>query len=192
MVAYSYWQYFLAIEADFAATARYVEICEDNFKTYSVEYAKHLLASASEIDVLCKILCKKLDPNASRGSISEYRACIATETSLHTEKVLVRRYNIELKPWEAWSRGSNPNWWSSYNKVKHQRDQHYSEANLENSLNSVAALFALVLYVHKAEQSDAQLEPLPQLLGREREPGALMLEGGYEVPDFRNPNSGEI
>ena len=64
MPAYSYWQYFLAIEADFAATARYVEICQDNFDTYSVEYAKLLLASSSETDVLCKVLCKELDPDA--------------------------------------------------------------------------------------------------------------------------------
>ena len=39
MLAYSYWQYFLAIEDDFASTARYVEIYPDNFRTYSVEYA---------------------------------------------------------------------------------------------------------------------------------------------------------
>ena len=143
MVAYSYWQYFLAIEADFAATARYVEICQDNFKTYSVEYAKLLLASASEIDVLCKLLCKKLDPDAKRCNINDYRACIAAWTQLHTEKVLVRRYNIELKPWGNWSENSNPKWWSSYTNVKHHRDQYYSEANLENCLNSIAALFAL-------------------------------------------------
>lgn len=190
MVAYSYWQYFLTIEADFAATARYVEVCKANFKTYPVEYAKLLLASASEIDVLCKVLCKKLDADAGRSNIDEYRACITDWTRLHTEKVLVRRYNIELKPWKAWSKKSNPKWWSSYNKVKHQRNQYYSEANLQNCLNSVAALFTLVIYVHKAEQSDARLEPRPQLLGREREPGLLMLENGYDVPDFRNPNSG--
>ena len=162
MVAYSYWQYFLTIEADFAATARYVEICQANFKTYSVEYAKLLLASASEIDVLCKLLCKKLEPDASRSNIDEYRASITARTQLHTEKVSVRRYNIELKPWETWSENLNPKWWSSYNKVKHRRDQYYSEANLENCLNSVAALFALVIYVHKAEQSDALLEPPPR------------------------------
>ena len=187
MAAYPYWQYFLTIESDFAATARYVEICTENFKTYSVEYAKLLLAAASEVDVLCKLLCENLDPSASRDNINHYCACIAPRTDLHAEKVLIRRYDIELEPWAAWAGNSNPPWWRSYNNVKHQRDQFYPEANLENCINSVAALFVLVIYLHKADGSNARLEPYPQLLGREDEPGSLMLESDYTVPDFKTP-----
>ena len=185
MTSYPYWQYFLAIEADFAATTRYVEICSDNYNTYSIEYAKLLLASASEIDVLCKLLCEKLDPNARRTNIDDYRKCIVSHTALSDEKILVRRYTIELEPWKKWKEICNPLWWRSYNNVKHQRNQHYAEANLENCINSVAALFILVIYLHKAEQSNARLEPRPQLLGREREPGFMLLEDGYTVPDFQ-------
>ena len=57
MAAYRYWQHFLALEADFAATSRYVEFAEPNFKTYSTEFTKLLLAIGSEVDVLCKIIC---------------------------------------------------------------------------------------------------------------------------------------
>ncbi|MFN5064823.1 MAG: hypothetical protein ACK4V0_04715 [Aphanizomenon sp.] len=185
MTSYPYWQYFLAIEADFAATTRYVEICSDNYKTYSVEYAKLLLASASEIDVVCKILCKKLDTTANPGNMDDYRNCIVRHTALSDEKVLVRRYNIELEPWKTWKGTCNPPWWSNYNKVKHQRNQYYTEANLKNCINSVAALFILVIYLHKAERSNARLEPRPELLGRESEPGFMLLEDGYTVPDFR-------
>ncbi len=188
MSTYSYWQYFLAIEADFAATARYVEICPDNFKTYSVEYAKLLLASASEIDVLCKLLCEQLDPNAKRRDINDYRACIAPRAAeLPNEKVLLRRYSIELKPWEAWAGSKNPEWWKSYNNVKHHRDKFYSEAKLKNCLDSVAALFILVIYLHKAQNSNAELAPMPQLIGREMEPSHMLYEDSYTVPDFKTP-----
>jgi hypothetical protein len=34
-----YWQFFIALESDLDDTTRYVECCEDNFKTYSVAFA---------------------------------------------------------------------------------------------------------------------------------------------------------
>ena len=58
MATYGYWQHFLALEADFAATSRYVEFSKENFGTYSVEYAKLLLAICSDVDVLCKVICE--------------------------------------------------------------------------------------------------------------------------------------
>lgn len=65
MGTYRYWQHFLALEADFAVTSRYVEFSQQNFATFSIEYAKLLLAIGSEVDVLCKIICEKLD-NAAK------------------------------------------------------------------------------------------------------------------------------
>ena len=64
MGTYRYWQHFLALEADFAATSRYVEFAQQNFATFSIEYAKLLLAIGSEVDVLCKIICEKIDSAA--------------------------------------------------------------------------------------------------------------------------------
>ena len=80
--------------------------------------------------------------------------------------------------------GKNPSWWRSYNDVKHQRDLHFAEANLENCTNAIAGLFEIVLYCHKAEKSTNSLEPYPVLLGRDKGPGHLLLEEGYEVAPF--------
>lgn len=184
MTTYHPWQYFLILESDLADTARYVEFSESNFTTYSPEFAKILLAACSEIDVLCKQLCQKLNPDADRGNIHAYRACISPICPLHEEEVLLRRYDLDRRPWSEWEHGSNPGWWTSYNNVKHHRDSHYEDANLENTIDAVAALFVLVLYVHKAESSNARLEPYPRIVGREREPGSFLLEAGYTIPDF--------
>ena len=54
-----YWQYFAALEADLAATARFVELASANMACYSVEFARILLTAGSEIDVLCKVLCQE-------------------------------------------------------------------------------------------------------------------------------------
>lgn len=184
MATYRYWQHFLALESDFASTARYVEFSLDNFKTFSVEYAKLLLATGSEVDVLCKIICQMIDSAAKREKIDDYRTCIAAHSQIATEKVLIRRYNLDSDPWSSWATGKNPAWWGSYNKVKHQRNVHFHEANLENCLNAIAGLFVVVLYCHKAEKSSDLLEPYPVLLGREREPEHLLTESGYDVPNF--------
>jgi hypothetical protein len=181
---YGYWRHFLALEADFAATARYVEFSQNNFQTFSIEYAKLLLAIGSEVDVLCKVICEKIDSAAKRRNIEDYRNCIMAHCQIATEEVLIRRYNLTFKPWESWMHGRNPPWWTSYNNVKHQRDIRFHEANLENCLNAISGLFVIVLYCHKAAKSSSSLYPCPLLLGRDKEPGHLLLEAGYVVPDF--------
>ncbi|HJS66360.1 MAG TPA: hypothetical protein VJ760_03410 [Nitrospiraceae bacterium] len=184
MRAYHYWQHFLALESDFAATSRYVQFSNRNFATFSIEYAKLLLAIGSEVDVLCKIMCEKIESTAKRGNIDDYRACIAAHTKIATEEVLIRRHNLTFKPWDAWLHSKNPAWWQSYNNVKHQRDMYFEEANFENCANAISGLFVAVLYCHKAEKSSEALEPYPVLLGREKEPGHFLLEEGYSVPAF--------
>lgn len=181
---YQYWQHFLALEADFSATVRYVEFAKENFKTFSVEYSKLLLAVSSEIDVLCKIICEKLDSNAKKQNIDDYRACITAHTQIATEEVLINRYGLTFKPWADWGKGKNPAWWKSYNNVKHQRDLYFSEANLENCSNAISGLFVIVLYCHKAEKSTVSLRPQPVLLNRQHEPCYLMTEDDYHVADF--------
>jgi len=52
-MSFPHWQYFIAIESDLENTARYVEVAEDNFGTYSVEYSRILLSASSEIDPKC-------------------------------------------------------------------------------------------------------------------------------------------
>lgn len=66
MGTYRYWQHFLALEADFAGTSRFVEFAQQNFATFSIEYAKLLLAIGSEVDVLCKIVCERIDSSKAR------------------------------------------------------------------------------------------------------------------------------
>jgi len=185
MGTYRYWQHFLALESDFAATSRYVEFSKGNFGTYSVEYAKLLLAIGSEVDVLCKIICREIDSAAKRKTIDDYRRCLTGHTSIASEEVLIRRYNLTFTPWDNWSRDNNPAWWKAYNDVKHERDSHFADASLENCANAISGLFAVVLYCRKAEGAEVgALRPLPVLLGREQEPAGLMLESDYYVPDF--------
>jgi hypothetical protein len=185
MSVYKSWQYFLTVEADFAATARFVEIADANLDTYSAEYCSILLACGSEVDVACKRLCRAKSAGSHAANINDYRSEICGALPLlHTSKVLVPRYGRVQTPWSAWSGASNPVWWYAYNKVKHERDSHFNLATLRNVLDAVAALFVIVLYAHNAEGSIEFLQPAPQLMHLEEEPGTLALESDYKLPGF--------
>jgi hypothetical protein len=163
-MSFPFWQYFIAIESDLEKTARYVEMTEANFGTYSVEYAHILLSAASEVDVISKLLCQELEPNWSPQKINEYQECILSQyPNFHSFEVLVPRYGLKRKPWEAWERGETPMWWKSHNKVKHERSDYFTEANLENTLDAVSGLYCLVLAYHQP-RGLWKATPLPKLL----------------------------
>jgi len=164
-----HWNYFLALERDLESVSRYIEFCADNLNTYSIELAHLLLSAASEVDTLAKCICTLLDPNAKAENINHYRGIIkASEDSetypffikgnqpvvadkhrhrLSELRVYVPRYNLECIPWESWATDKNPDWWHSYNKVKHERSRHFNKATLKNALEALSALLAMN-YVH--------------------------------------------
>ncbi|QNH19166.1 hypothetical protein HEP73_00052 [Xanthomonas sp. GW] len=146
-----HWNYFLALERDLETAARYVEFAEANMTTYSIEFAHLLFAAASEADVVAKLLCKCVAVDMPRGNIDQYRAALAQNLpEIISTKVLVPRYGLTLSPWSNWANEKNPDWWRSYNNVKHERDSHYAEATLKNALNSLAGLMVLVLHQYSS------------------------------------------
>ena len=148
----THWNYFLALEADLEVCSRYVDFSADNFNVFSIEFAKILQASSSEIDVVAKILCKKIASGERRRNIDDYRNVILSKYSKFSEVELkIERYCLNFTPWSEWKNGNNPSWWKSYNNVKHERDRYFSEASLENVLNSMAGLMCILLYCFSLE-----------------------------------------
>ena len=145
-----HWNYLLALEQDLIKVARFIEFTKDNFNTYSIELAHLLLAASSEVDVVLKALCNIKKPDVNHQTICHYKNTIKAELSgLINDKCYIHRYGLELEPWSIWNGNENPIWWQSYNNVKHQRDKHFSEANLENTLNAMAGLSLVVLYYYR-------------------------------------------
>jgi hypothetical protein len=66
----------------------------------------------------------------------------------------------------------NPPWWTNHNKVKHERNKYYLEANLGNVLLSAAGLLIILTYYHQPELS---AHPSPLFLRR------------FNVVKFRHP-----
>ena len=170
-----HWNYFIALEQDLIKVSRFIEFLQENFNTYSIELAHLLLATSSEIDVVLKALCNMKKSEKDHKNINHYKETIGTELpDLINEKTFIPRYGLELQPWTKWNNKDNPLWWGSYNNVKHNRDEHFKEANLKNTLNSVAALSLVVLYyyreifseesAHTFKQVTKKLQPKPSLV----------------------------
>jgi hypothetical protein len=178
-----HWNYFIALERDLEVISRYVEFCPQNFEVYSIEFAHLLFAAASEVDVIAKLLCRRLKPTAKRKNINHYRAVLlAAFPYLTTTQLLVPRYGLTLTPWDAWAPRNNPLWWDAYNSVKHERDTHFDKATLKHALNALSALLILTNFHYSYELAPARKSRLlPSDISQELQPEStlLLFEGDY-------------
>lgn len=159
-----HWNYFLALDDDIVRLARYLELTNDNFGAYSLELARILSTAAAEVDVVAKLLCKKLNPASTARCITDYtREITAVYPDIASAEANIPKFGLTLHPWEQWEKQGIPLWWTANNKVKHHRHTHFSEANLKHALNAVAGLFILLLYFYYDEAHHAQLSPDPML-----------------------------
>lgn len=148
-----HWNHFLALQEDFGTCARYVEPSTDNDETFSIEFARLLMAATQEIDVVLKMLCALLDATSNASKINPYEKVIQRHLpELKDATICVPRYGRVLKPWQDWSIDSPPAWWTANNKVKHKRNEHFRRANLGNTLLALSALLSVILYYHRHER----------------------------------------
>lgn len=161
-----HWNYFLALEKDLENLSRYVEFSRSNFDCYSLEMARILLASASEVDVVAKQLCQNINSASSADNIHQYRNEIKIMyPQISDFEVKITRYGLTLTPWSNWNEDQGvPIWWTANNKVKHHRNIDFKEANLKNVLNAVSGLFVITLYYYKEQAENAKLIPVQSLL----------------------------
>jgi hypothetical protein len=159
-----HWNYLLALDADTAVVARYVEFNPANYNTYSIELARLLMAAAAEVDVVAKIACSRVNPATTAGNIEEYRLeLVPARPNLPGYPIQINRFGLDFEPWINWSTGTHPDWWRAYNAVKHERNNEYAQANLKNALNAVAGLYVMLIYAFPDEARAGSLAPMPGL-----------------------------
>lgn len=159
-----HWNYFLALEEDVLKLSRYIEFAPKNMKTYSLEMARILLATASEVDVVAKLLVKLLDPASKADKIDGYRLVIKKGApEISTSRVAMPRFGLNFTPWDNWQGDTNPDWWRDHNAVKHRRNEKFASANLTNVLNALAGLFVL-LVIYGKQKGLKEYRPAPHIV----------------------------
>ncbi len=149
---YPHWQFFESLDDDLLSLSRIIDFSKENFGTHSVHLTRMYLSVCSEVDVVSKLLCSRVAPNEKARTIDEYRSVLTGfYPKLYEVKVAMPAHDIEFQPWIDWASDVNPSWWTNHNKVKHERDKHYREANLGNVLLSAAGLLIILAYYHQSE-----------------------------------------
>ena len=159
------WPFYMRLEKDFIEALNYVEFSEDNYATYSVEFERLLLSICSEIDVLCKLLCREIDPAQSPSKFFDYAAILCGFNDFTSSKVYFEKTGIEVTPFFTMTPQNSPSWWQAYNKVKHTRteNKNYKKGNLENVFMSLSALYILNrFYCKMISTSRLNNEPNPR------------------------------
>ena len=173
-----HWMYYLALERDFLGVERYISFdFGDNYlydshevkdfgnsKTFSNEFIKQYQAICSEVDVILKGICKELE-GVDADTMPKYTNVVLEHWSDLPEQK-VKMYDIELQPFKNWASESqsqyrSPDWWSSYNQVKHERLGNFKKANLKNVANALAGLYILESYFVRFIGNRDDVEDVP-------------------------------
>jgi hypothetical protein len=116
--------------------------------------------TSSEIDVICKQICREINSEGTASTIHGYFNEITSNyENFVSFEVNVPKFGLTLTPWIDWDVNKAPLWWSANNKVKHHRHSHFQEGNLKHLLNSFSALFVANLYLYKVEAEQSELSP---------------------------------
>ena len=152
----NFWRFYLLTEDKFVKSLSYVELCEENYGTYSIEFVSQLREIGSEIDIIMKEICEF--GQTERKTITDYAPRIF-ELYPNIKNQVVNGKALKIKPFENWC-SSRPAkslvWWDAYNSVKHGRIENFSFAKMGNVFNALGALFILNNYLLKkiAEDTD--------------------------------------
>ncbi len=159
-----HWSYYLVLEKDFLDTERYISFdLGDNYLydshtihdygnsgAFSNEFVKQYQAICSEVDVVLKTICKELS-GITENNMPAYTDLVLKKWETLSEQK-VRMNTIELQPFKNWKPSlsySAPDWWTPYNRVKHERLENFRKANLKNVMNALAGLYTLESYLVK-------------------------------------------
>jgi len=162
-----FWSIYNQIEKEFKELSYFIYIDRKQLKTYSVKIAELILRVVSECENISSEICKieKIKFKDKKGHIrksvyfNEYVDRLNDIFNLEDKLVNPIYENIDqnafyskLIPFRKEKRRVDGkekeilSWYYSYNKIKHDRVKNYKEANLENLINGLAALFLLNIY----------------------------------------------
>ena len=153
----NYWRYYRMLENKFLSTANYVEISQANQSTYSNEYALLLQSIGAELDNFFKVYCGF--NLTDRKNIADYAAVVLTDfPAITTTQIQVMDTDMTVMPFAGWNTNTpaqSLSWWLAFDHIKHNRVGNFPEANQENVLNMLAALYLLeVRMFTKATKDD--------------------------------------
>lgn len=160
----NHWTYYEMLESKFINILDYIELSEGNYPTYSRELTLLIQAIGAELDVVFKVYLDVLgcEFENKRVNMGDYAKEILKDyPNIVGQVVRVRNKDINLTPfndWDAKKAAQSLYWWTAYTNIKHNRVTSFQEANLENTLNTLAALYLLEMKLFLKLSVDTELD----------------------------------
>jgi hypothetical protein len=139
---------YILLENDLRKIFEYVEPCSHNLNTNSHRMYELFLRASTEFESNAKGILKAngystVDRNMN---IRDYKKLdLATKLSEYQLEIgFWRPSKMVITPFADWKKGPSLKWYQDYNSVKHNRDEYFHLATLQNTLESVAAVLAIL------------------------------------------------
>ena len=152
---------YYTLERDFVRLLEFVEPTDSNLHVFSIRMYELLLRACTEVEANCKaILTANGYQEAGKWSISDYRKINESSRLSDYELRVIgwRQPPRVFRPLADWANDNSAPWYRAYNAVKHDRHREFEQANLENTINAIAAVRAILFsqfFVHsfRAQES---------------------------------------
>lgn len=162
-----FWPIYKKIEEEFKELSYFICIDRKQLKIYSIKIADLILRIASECENISSELCKKenIKFRDKQGHVrkkiyfNEYmdklNDCFNLEDKLVNpiyENIHEDTFCSKLTPFRKVKKRIDGKdkyvwgWYYAYTKIKHDRVKNFKEANIENLINALGALFLLNVY----------------------------------------------
>lgn len=142
-----HWEVLKTIEDDLILISKYIKFDRRNFSTYSVELSKILIFICSEVESIYKIFSEEVYKDKA-NNINGFKSLIIQNQDylslIETFRVEVGKSIGEIVPWINFST-ADLLWWKAYNRLKHEYIDNLIEGSLNNVINSVAGMYALLV-----------------------------------------------
>ncbi|MDP2704287.1 MAG: hypothetical protein Q8P01_03625 [bacterium] len=138
-------------EKKFEEFLRVLPLTPENEKAWSPELVGLFLDISSMVDSVARhIVGKSAAGKPYELNINDFEKTLLTKERIIDSRVAVYVYPLKvISPYDGYREADG--WWKVYSSLKHNRIEHYTKANLANTLNALASLF-LILVRHKDEE----------------------------------------
>lgn len=154
------------LEKELSELSYYISFDKKQLNVYSIKISDLLLRTVSEIENIAKELCKKenikfydkkrhirkfVNFNEYVDKLEEKYLLSKKFVEFKLDNANQNIYDFKLTPFfkdkEIKGKSSKVfSWYFAYNKIKHDRVKYFKQANLNNLIHALAALFLLNIY----------------------------------------------
>ncbi len=200
-----HWNYFCSLAIRLEETKNYVHhgiVDNDGFKLIHADvcsdaFKQIIILAASEFENVARIICKSFGKTTrsiegiSRLILGEFPRIVETEviTLFWQGKPL---YGWRIVEDDKKKKVHGIEWWNAYNSLKHNKENSYKQATLNNAVFSLAALYILDLYLMQLQFNNLRLlQKNPPVYFKCKYGPEYVVAAEGKLPDFGNQSASE-